>query len=277
MRRFRIPLCVFVFVATVAHAQTQSAQEQAPAREPDGGVTESLQSIVIPPLPNAPFTLTLQTEWMRRFVDAGTFTVVNERRIARDRRGRIYQERAVLGPKNSKVQSHTSFIQIADPAKHTLYTCSMLNPEHLCYLSTYSGSTVAPPRIARETKTLNLPDDQGIESDVALGEGSTEGIETIGTRITETYNPGVMGNDSQFTVEREYWYSPKLGIDLISKISDPRLGIQTFTATNIQAAEPDPSLFELPQGFTVVDERGHTPAARTALPPSTPRSYAPSN
>ena len=57
----------------------------------DGGAHgEVLESIVIPPKLNAPFTLLLQTEWVRGLPDGGSIATVNERRIARDAEGRIY-------------------------------------------------------------------------------------------------------------------------------------------------------------------------------------------
>jgi hypothetical protein len=67
------------------------------------------------------------------------------------------------------------------------------------------------------------------------------------------------------TTSREYWFSSRLGFNLLSKRSDPRFGTQTFTATNIILAEPDPQLFVLPEGFKVVDHR-----ASAAVPANKP-------
>ncbi len=93
-----------------------------------------------------------------------------------------------------------------------------------------------------------------------LGNGSIEGLDSVGTKITTTYNPGVFGNDNTFNVEREFWYSPQLGINLLPKVTDPRFGTQTFTVTNLSLSEPDPNLFALPDGFRAVDQR--SPVAR---------------
>jgi hypothetical protein len=68
----------------------------------DGGTREVLESIVIPPKAEAPFTLTLQTEWVKTLYDGGTITSVNQRKIARDAKGRIYQERWYLVPRTGK-------------------------------------------------------------------------------------------------------------------------------------------------------------------------------
>jgi hypothetical protein len=60
-------------------------------------------------------------------------------------------------------------------------------------------------------------------------------------------------------VEQEFWYSPQLGLNLLSFRSDPRIGKQTFTVTTVTLGDPDPSLFELPAGFKVVDVRAADP------------------
>jgi len=96
-----------VFVPAFLCAQAPSAQPapQKPAQQfyvADGGMRETLESIVIPPKPEAPFTLTLQTEWVKTLYDGGTITSVNQRSIARDSKGRIYQERWLLVPKNGR-------------------------------------------------------------------------------------------------------------------------------------------------------------------------------
>jgi hypothetical protein len=69
----------------------------------DGGAHGGiLESIVIPPKLNAPFTLLLETEWVRELPDGGSITTINKRRIARDTEGRIYMERWFLVPKGRK-------------------------------------------------------------------------------------------------------------------------------------------------------------------------------
>ena len=79
-------------LSLVCSAQTQNQTEApvAPARQ-DGGVRAVLESIVIPPIPNQPFTATLQTEWIQYTGEGGTITLVNERPLARDSKGRVYQ------------------------------------------------------------------------------------------------------------------------------------------------------------------------------------------
>lgn len=56
-------------------------------------------------------------------------------------------------------------------------------------------------------------------------------------------------------MRREFWYSPQLGVNLISKREDPRFGIQNFEVTDIILGDPDSQLFEIPSGSKILDLR----------------------
>jgi hypothetical protein len=64
-----------------------------------------------------------------------------------------------------------------------------------------------------------------------------------------------MGNDQPLTYVSEYWHSDQFGINLLSIRTSPFFGKQTFTITEITAADPDLQLFALPTGFKVNDQR----------------------
>jgi len=257
MRRFfpATCLCAVLSVPTLGFTQ---GQQQPPSSQPqrqiiseqDGGVDQVLQSIVIPPMANAPFSLVLQTEWVQTLSDGGTITMINERHIARDRAGRIFQERKFLTPKTQAQRSRITYIQISDPNAHVYYNCGMLDERRLCSENAYSATTsmlvnpLGPP-------PGPLPNGSGHATRESLGESVMEGVATTGLRESVTYNPGVFGNDNPMTVQREYWYAPKLGINLLSRRTDPRFGTQTFTVTNLSLDDPDPQLFKLPKGFKV--------------------------
>jgi hypothetical protein len=86
-------------------------------------------------------------------------------------------------------------------------------------------------------------------------------VDTAGTSETVTYNPGAIGNDEKINLTREYWYADQLGINLLSKRTDPTFGTQIFTITEITLSEPEAELFQLPKDFKVVDHRQSDPAA----------------
>jgi hypothetical protein len=253
-RSFRVVVALSVFSAISMLAQRPAS----PVGIPDGGTREVLESIFIPPKPNAPFSLTLDTEWTRPFGNGGTYTVANERHIARDTAGRVYEERWYLVPKGGKVESTMNYIQIADPTQHTLYNCRVETRK--CFLLGYTGSTSTIYSPATRPSGP-LPNGTGFHTHEELGSNTLFGFETEGYRESTTLNPGTFGNDQPMVTTREFWYSTQLGIDLISKLDSPKSGRQTFTVTVISAAEPDPKLFALPEGYELVDRRQTEPPA----------------
>jgi hypothetical protein len=220
----------------------------------DGGVSEVLQSIYIPPLVDAPFTAIVHTEWTRPMVGGGTFTFVNQRQVARDSRGRIYEERWPLAPKGSDVQSHMNVIQIADPAAHTLYNCFTLQKPHRCELDAFAEPAMHSYKPA-VLPSGPLANNMGTRTHEELGTRSIAGIETVGTRDTNSFNAGTMGSDQPFASYREFWQAPQLGVNLYSEVVNPQVGKQVFTLSDVTLAEPDPRLFDLPEGYTVADRR----------------------
>ena len=220
--------------------------QQAP---PDGGTSEVLQSIFVPPLPDAPFTLTLATEWVRPLgADGNTVTLVNERKIARDRQGRIYEERVLLAPPGTEAQNRTNWLQIADPARHSYLNCSV--PTRVCHTLPY-GPPTAPPDLTPGTEKFQGATRQR----VSLGKDIVLGQEVTGMRVTTVIDAGAFGNARPVTVEREFWYSPALGLNLRSTRDDPRSGKQTFTVKQLSLDEPDASLFLPPAGYTLADDK----------------------
>jgi len=233
-------------------AQTESKPQPPVIQVADGGTTGRMESIFIPPIANAPFSLTLATEWSRPLGNGGTFTLANQRHIVRDGKGRIYQERWLLVPKGSKIQSRMDVVQITDPMQHTWLNCGV--QEKVCELLTYSlvPDMVYKPAIGT---TGPLPDGTGFRQHEDLGLSNSNGVNTTGYRETLTLNPGVLGNDRPMITTREFWYSSQLGINLISKIDDPQNGKQAFEVKELTTSEPDPRFFEAPEGYKVVDRR----------------------
>ena len=220
----------------------------------DGGASLVLQSIYIPVLLNAPFTAIVHTEWARPMPGGGNVIAVNQRRVARDSMGRIYEERWYLVPKDSGVESRMNVIQIADPETHTQYNCWMLERPHRCVLQNYTGSASATYIPATGT-TGQLPNNAGYQTHEDLGVRYIEGLDCNGTRDATTFAKGVFGNDRPVVATREFWHSARIGINLISLVSGPQVGTQSFKVTDVNLAEPDPTLFQIPAGFAVEDRR----------------------
>jgi hypothetical protein len=271
--RFRL-FCLVFLVPGACSAQIQPPAAPSPpiaasssAVQPqsrsvqtyDGGTRQVLESIFIPPLAHAPFSLTLETEWTRTMDNGGSYTMVNKRQIMRDSAGRIYQERWLLVPKNGKMESKMNFIQISDPATHALYNCETATKQ--CYLQEYSGSTKAnyQPGVGRSGA---LTDGSGYATHEDLGGDTLAGFDTVGYRDTTTLNPGAFGNDQPMVSMREFWYSKQLGINLLSILDSPLVGKERFTATDVNISEPQHRYFVIPEGYTVIDQRETGPPVR---------------
>lgn len=89
-----------------------------------------------------------------------------------------------------------------------------------------------------------------------LGKQSFDGVEAEGTRTTVTIPAGEIGNEQPIRIVSERWYSPELQLDVMTRHSDPRMGETTYRLTNINRAEPDKTLFEVPGGYTIKEGFG---------------------
>jgi len=229
-------------------------QRHQPAQ--DGGVREVLESIVIPPIPGAPFFATLDTEAIKYSADGATMTFVNQRHIARDAQGRIYEERWVLVPKNSNVKSFMNWIQVADPRQRTLYNCS---PQRkICDLLVYDPADDLSAASRRKGRPQIMQTESGSQSWEDLGTRSILGVDTFGVRETTITNAGVLGNDQPLTSTTKYWHSDQLALNLLSIRSSPFFGKQTFTITELSVGDPNPELFVLP-AYPIHDQRKNPP------------------
>ena len=272
--RYNCRLALFLMAAGLlgSGVRIAQAQDDGSTLVLDGGGQEILESIFVPYMKNAPFSLMLATEWARSLNNGGTFTVVNNRPIKRDSVGRIYMERWALMPKGSNIPSGKGWIQIADPIAHMLYQCNV--PTKVCELLTLRDTTnlrFSADRGTSQTntavqnrpgsKTVPLKDGKGTLTLEDLGATYVQGVACHHYRSTTTLNPGVLGNDLPMSTIREYCHSDDLGINLTSMLDSPQHGRQTFTVTEINTTEPDPSLFQPPEGYRVVDHRTNKPPA----------------
>jgi len=85
----------------------------------------------------------------------------------------------------------------------------------------------------------------------SLGSQVVNGVMADGTRFTRTIPAGDFGNDRPITSVTESWYAPELHLTVLYKRTDPREGDVTTQYTGIKRAEPDPSVFQVPAGYTL--------------------------
>jgi hypothetical protein len=87
-----------------------------------------------------------------------------------------------------------------------------------------------------------------------LGMQNFEGVDAEGTRTVTTIPADAIGNERPIEIVYERWYSKELQLIVYSKHSDPRFGEQTYRLTNINRSEPDPSLFQVPTSYRIINQ-----------------------
>jgi len=91
-----------------------------------------------------------------------------------------------------------------------------------------------------------------------LGTQTIEGVEAQGSRSTITIPAGKIGNERAIEIVHETWYSPQLQTVVMSRVFDPRSGEVVYRLTNINRAEPDSSLFEVPSDYKIQQDSDDT-------------------
>ncbi len=103
-----------------------------------------------------------------------------------------------------------------------------------------------------------------------LGQQLVNGVNAQGNSTTRTIPAGAIGNTKPIVSTNEIWYSPDLQTVVSSKFNDPRGGQSVFALTNIQKSA-DPSLFQVPAGYTVTDApKGRGQFGHGKMPPPPP-------
>lgn len=265
------------FLAVCLLATGVTAQAQTPAQAtmhaPDGGTLERIQSITISPLTGAPFSATVTTEWTKILPDGTTATMKNRRTVARDSTGRIFEERRSFSPTGDVDQTRTSNLQYSDPNRHEYYNC--IPDERTCYVSKYLRPAMTEmPAGMTGLQVCGCASNHKTGVTItheALGQKSIEDLDATGSREITTLPVGQIGNDKPQPIVKEFWYSPRLGINLVTKRFDPRSGIQNFIVNHVSRDEPDPKMFEPPPSYQIVRqvvERPATPQVSTGTAPT---------
>ena len=247
-----IPKFLFSAFLLVPLSFSAAQEQREPLHAPDGATIERFASISIPAMANAPFTANVNTQWVRHLADGSNITLISHRAIARDAEGRVFEERRMFVPDDGKHEAVAYQIEISDPVAHVQYVCRVSG--HACRLMQFAGRKFAGGAAAGQAPG------QTVEN---LGNQVVSGLDTVGSRETRILQTATIGNEAPILERREFWYSPKLGINLITRREDPRFSTQqNFEVTDIALGDPDAKLFAPPDGFKIIDLR--TPPETTA-------------
>jgi hypothetical protein len=227
----------------------------------------------------APYSAEVVTQRLQILADGNRIEQTTTGSVTRDGQGRVRRDEALPAlPGGNGEGPH--LIMIDDPVGQVHWTLDAqtktatkmpmppMKPGAVFGL----GIPAPPVAMAAGTKTFFATTSTGPEigfstrieggradgSKTDLGVQTVEGVPAQGTRITRTIEAGQIGNALPLVITTETWYSPDLKVLVTSKSSDPRIGDTTYKLTNIQRAEPDPSLFQVPADYTVRDQPENT-------------------
>jgi hypothetical protein len=207
-----------------------------------------------------PYTANRKTKRVQTLANGTTITNETTSKEARDSSGRTYRENQVETQLGFAGQAPTySFFNVSDPVSHVSISWNSnskdatvfhmpdpVQPRPPSPPAATSTAAVQPARIPLPAHRKGKTED--------LGTKTINGIEAHGTRTTETYPAGAFGNDQPITVTHEMWMSRELKLAVLQIDDDPRTGVRTTELTDIERGEPDPALFQVPEGYTVKDK-----------------------
>ena len=221
----------------------------------------------------APFSGSFSVQTTQAMADGNQIQRNTTGTVARDSQGRMRRDLTLpaIGPWSTSgsgevAPPHAVFID--DPVAGTHY---ILQPDKKT-----AETLRRPPADFREGKDhAENRSERRDSSDVVttdLGTQTINGIAAQGTRTTHTIPAGKIGNLKPIVIVSERWYSTDLQTNVMTKRTDPRTGETTVTQlTNIQRAEPDASLFQVPADYTITQGKGRGEHRGKQGPPPPPQ------
>lgn len=176
--------------------------------------------------------------------------------IYRDSKGRMRTEQSVYGrrPDNGLPKSPDDFtaVEIHDPVAGFEYILDpVLRVAHRMAFKPgapqeFTSAGFGPPGSFTTRGGLIIKDE-------TLGPEAMFGAAAVGVRRTTT-NPARAPGEQPVATTDETWLDPKTGVILLRKNDSPRDDGVTTTMLSYSNAEPDAALFQIPEGYKVVDE-----------------------
>jgi hypothetical protein len=206
------------------------------------------QDIFVTPIPSAPFSGTIEV--LRTVVqpDGRVMNLKTTRMIARDSQGRIRNETRAMEPLTEMAAPQLVRVHLYDPQTRAT---TMLDVQQQTY---WTGTVNRPP--ATEPPGLQYASPGGATLPLSqfareedLGTHEMDGLMVHGVRETQTIPADANGGGKPVVVTDEYWYSDDLRINMEIKHHDPRTGSVMLKVTQVSQQEPDPALFQIPDGY----------------------------
>jgi hypothetical protein len=240
MRLSSWSIAALTALALIAFAQVCSGQMPLPTTSGTG-------------FTGAPYSGKETTVKTQTLTDGSTTTETNVEYLWRDTYGRTRRE----------IISHTLSgaeyrqVIITDPV-HGIYLKWMIDypsDKKLMHIWPNAQHVTAqiPVNIPPATPGITTPT-SGFQREV-LTPQEINGVYAEGTRIIHAIQLTEESSRRTIDVINEIWTSPELKIMMRQIHEDPRSGKTTTDVTDVVRGDPDPSLFQAPSGYEVVDHR----------------------
>ena len=218
-----------------ALAQGLSVSGRSNGKTASVTLTPAQVPVIFRVVAGAPYSGREHTESAARAGDSDTTTY-------RDSRGRVRTERRVFPSVAFRL------VEVSDPVANCLYVFDSVNRvAHRLPLLPNTSTRITPPTEPMRT----LPDGTTVASE-PLGTKTISGVTVTGTKVTSVHPAGSRAG----TTTAEIWRSPELGLVVYATNSSSSGSVSTQTIQDLSTKEPDPSLFQVPAGYRVVEETG---------------------
>lgn len=217
------------------------------------------------PVTGAPYSADETNERVQTLADGTHITdLMSSTKVYRDSSGRTRTERSLMPGRIARrhaIENIPVIVEITDPVEHVRYTLDTVNKVAHKQIMAPRRPTLtrrAPPaaKTVAAAPSEQAAEDRPQTTSEKLDSQVIEGVLVEGTRNTTVWPVGSEGNDRPITAVHESWYSPELEVEVLNISNDPRYGQMTHKLTNISRGEPDPSLFQPPADYQVVEEKG---------------------
>lgn len=239
-----LPCLSLVALSLVAPHARAASDAGLPPCEPAPAASHAGTNVRL--VRGAPYSALGTSETVTTAADGSKVVRQNTLRMWRDSDGRTrseYSLTSIAGP--TPVEINSKLTVIDDPTTRERY---VLQPDGRVTVIPISPCraepspepdlTVGPPRPPNLHLRVSRP--------VRLGERTVNGEPATGTRVEATIPAGAMGNEEPVKMSAEQWYGTDLKVVVEATYRDPRQGETRYQLRDIQRAEPDASLFRVP-------------------------------
>jgi hypothetical protein len=215
-----------------------------------GGLAQNTSDIFLTPVADAPFAGVINVERTVVQPDGLVVNLKTVRDVARDSQGRVYNVFRALVPATVDGAPPIVRVHFYDP--QTRNYAYLYPQQHTYQTGTVNHPPAAEPADLVASPAGNTAPLNQFTKEEDLGTHPVEGVPAHGVREIQTIPAASSGTGKEIVLTDEYWYSDDLHMNVMVKHNDPRKGSIAMTLTQVTRTDPDPSLFQIPEGYKPV-------------------------